>query len=639
MQSPSTEGLKLDINTGGISKAIKDMLPFHLIFAALIFGLFQMGGYRIIAMRFEFPFAIKFLFFLLLLFTSFYHYFLNQRRIWQTFLKNNFTKNSQLQMQDIEYGLHHYMSELSEKISLSFKNADIFSDPIWNKVFDGVLFDRQKKVSFSRNDLGEIVKLALLGGAIVAIQQQPEYSGSRKISDIENSYQVEEIRRNFAIPDFLRSKLTEKILASSKSSFFTESGRAKFVTWQATDEGFLFFWDKRGQNENFELMVASTYTLNLQKMYLEDLSKTKNDEINYIALEQRNPQYTLNTANFLTKKELEHIRNLYEQRTGIPFQFHRDNRNYSAVFLQGNAFRSFNFLFIIPDQILYEPLQEFERNFLLFCLVYWSCGISCIFYILKIILQPLSLLKEGLQQINSGESGVMLPVCSADEGGELIRQFNFMSTEMAKTEKMLPYVPESLYALLDQNSELQSDKPWFQGEAAIIFSDIRSFTTISESCDPELVVRVLNEYFSIWQQKVEKYSGIIDRFIGDAIIIAFFAQNSKHWLQNSVQTALEVLEELELFNRKNSEKIGFSVNIGVGITAGDIEIGIIKSRQKTELLMTGKVVQQAEKLESDSKNGKFSHILVSEKIHTKTRFVFDYEKFADPTEKIYEIKN
>lgn len=640
IQSPSTNGVKLEIDTGGLKKSLKITLPCHLIFLIILFKLFRMGGYQIIFMRFEFPFAVKFLLFLLLLFTSFYHYFLNQRQIWQTFLKNNFEKSSQMQMQDIEYGLNDYVSELSKNISESFENDDVFSDHIWDKVFNGVLFNRHKKIIFSRPELGEIIKLGLLGGGTVAIKQQPEYSGNRELSEIDRIYQVEEIRRNFAIPDFLRDKLTEKILSSSKSAFFSESGRKKFVTWQALDEGFLFFWDKRGQNENFELMVASTYTANLQKMYLEELSRKDSESINYIVLEKRNPRYTLNTEKFLQKKELEHLRNLHEQRLNIPFQYHRDNTDYSAVFLPANAFLGFNFLFIIPNQVLYEPLRKFERNFLLFCIFYWSCGIACIIYILKLILQPLSLLKEGLQKINSGESGVLLPVYSADEGGELIRQFNFMSTEMAKTEKMLPYVPESLYALLDQNSELQCDKPWFQGEAAIIFSDIRSFTTISESHDPEIVVRVLNEYFSIWQQKVEKYSGIIDRFIGDAIIVAFFAQNSKHWLQNSVQTALEVLEELELLNRKNNEKIGFSINIGVGITAGNIEIGIIKSQQKTELLMTGKIMQQAEKLESDSKNGKFSHILVSEKIYDKTRFVFDYEPFTSETEpagKIYEI--
>ncbi|MBN2322606.1 MAG: Cache 3/Cache 2 fusion domain-containing protein [Spirochaetes bacterium] len=152
----------------------------------------------------------------------------------------------------------------------------------------------------------------------------------------------------------------------------------------------------------------------------------------------------------------------------------------------------------------------------------------------------------------------------------------------------------------------------------ILFSDIRSFTTISEKLSAEELVLSLNTYFNIMVGIIIDHKGIIDKFIGDAIMSIFGAPvlHEDDPLQ-AVITGLEMLKSLEGFNRKQV-KMGRPVfRIGIGLNTGEVVVGNIGSNQKLDYTCIGDAVNLASRLEGLTKMYGVQ-IIISEFTHAQT---------------------
>jgi class 3 adenylate cyclase/HAMP domain-containing protein len=138
--------------------------------------------------------------------------------------------------------------------------------------------------------------------------------------------------------------------------------------------------------------------------------------------------------------------------------------------------------------------------------------------------------------------------------------------------------------------------------ATILFSDIRSFTTISERLTAEQLINSLNTYFNVMVGIIIKHRGTIDKFIGDAIMAIYGApvQHEDDPLE-AVRTALEMVGSLGDFNRRQV-RIGMPVfNIGIGLNTGEVVVGNIGSQQKLDYTCIGDAVNLASRLEGLTK--------------------------------------
>jgi len=136
-------------------------------------------------------------------------------------------------------------------------------------------------------------------------------------------------------------------------------------------------------------------------------------------------------------------------------------------------------------------------------------------------------------------------------------------------------------------------------EATIYFSDIRSFTTISETLSsPKRITDFLNFYMNAMVESVEKYRGTIDKFIGDAVMAYWNAPLPiENHADKALLTALEQIEKRDELNKTIYAKFGFDVDYGIGINTGDVVVGEIGSRGRSDYTIIGDAVNLASRLE------------------------------------------
>jgi adenylate cyclase len=281
------------------------------------------------------------------------------------------------------------------------------------------------------------------------------------------------------------------------------------------------------------------------------------------------------------------------------------------------------FLLSVYSSMFYKDANDIFNNSILILIVSIIIMLILLFLFINFILAPLKNIVSTMQDIiKLNDLNGRVPVSYNDEIGELAFTFNNMIGELQgaytqikeyayqsvlaqKKEERIKvmfqkYVPQDVVneivsnpdqALIGKNANI-----------TVLFSDIRSFTTISESMSPENLVDSLNRYFTVMVDLIYKRRGIIDKYIGDAIMAVFGAPKVYgDDVQQAIYAGLEMLENLEVFNKQQREKNFKEFNIGIGINYGPVTVGNIGTSQKMDYTVIGDAVNLASRLEGLTK--------------------------------------
>ncbi|TJZ72076.1 adenylate/guanylate cyclase domain-containing protein [Chitiniphilus eburneus] len=163
---------------------------------------------------------------------------------------------------------------------------------------------------------------------------------------------------------------------------------------------------------------------------------------------------------------------------------------------------------------------------------------------------------------------------------------------------------------LVESGQIDSRSGASSRQVSVLFSDIRGFTSLSETRPPEEIVNLLNRYFSRQVEVIFRHGGTLDKFIGDAIMAFWGAPvDDPHHAEHAVAAALEMSRELEAFKRELAEQ-GVDFDIGIGIHSGPAVVGFIGAQARLDYTAIGDTVNLASRIEGETKG--VARVLVSE---------------------------
>lgn len=184
--------------------------------------------------------------------------------------------------------------------------------------------------------------------------------------------------------------------------------------------------------------------------------------------------------------------------------------------------------------------------------------------------------------------------------------------------------PEIAKHLIAENNTSLVHPQSNRRQIAVMFIDIRGFTPLSESLNPEEVADILNEYLTLTSSAIFKNGGTVDKFIGDATMALFNAPVTlEDYIYKAVKTAVDIQQGGNTLSQKFENKYGKEVRFGIGINCGDAVVGSIGADFRMDYTAIGDTVNTAARLESNAKRGQ---ILVSETVYhaLSTRVEFTY---------------
>lgn len=324
----------------------------------------------------------------------------------------------------------------------------------------------------------------------------------------------------------------------------------------------------------------------------------------------------------LTESEHEELLNLY-----------RENQSGWHAIRLGGVERVGQF-FVFPPwkwfvgvtesrQTFFEGVEEIRFQ------TYVVVGTSAVVGVLILLLftgyltNPIHNMVKAMQRIiRSNDLSARVQVGYRDEIGHMAQTFNLMIAELEQaTQEIKNFALQSVIARKNEqkirnifqkyvpkhviDEVFSHPERLLVGEnrkLAILFSDIRSFTTISESMKPNDLVNNLNRYFSVMVDIIVSHNGFVDKYIGDAIMAFFGAPvSSENDALLSVNAALGMIDALADFNRQQREEGQPEFHIGIGINYGEVTIGNIGTEKKMDYTVIGDTVNLASRLESLTK--------------------------------------
>lgn len=173
------------------------------------------------------------------------------------------------------------------------------------------------------------------------------------------------------------------------------------------------------------------------------------------------------------------------------------------------------------------------------------------------------------------------------------------------------FMPQTLVEKLS-GEDMDGGSDSQRQDAAIMFTDIRGFTRLSEQTDPAELGRFLGEFRSRLSVPIARHDGMVDKFIGDAIMVVFGTPRpSQDDARNALNCALEMLDTLDRWNAERQRKGLDAVVIGIGVHYGSVLAGVLGDESRLEYTVIGDCVNVAERLEKLTKESG-SPIVVSQ---------------------------
>lgn len=260
---------------------------------------------------------------------------------------------------------------------------------------------------------------------------------------------------------------------------------------------------------------------------------------------------------------------------------------------------------VVPEDVILLPARKVRHGAFFFLGFLISVSLLGVFVFSMTITNPIEKLASLIKVVAKGNFSVSARriIKSKDEVGDLAKAFDNMTEGLKERDKV-----KTLFSKFHGSSiadDLINKNIGIGGsnkQVTVFFSDIRGFTSFSENRSPEEVVSMLNEYFAIMVRIIQQNHGIVDKFIGDAIMAVWGAPKaSERDAQNAVRACLEMRQALADLNERRLQRGQPPILIGMGLHTGHAISGTIGSDDRMEYTVIGDTVNMTSRIESSTK--------------------------------------
>ena len=284
----------------------------------------------------------------------------------------------------------------------------------------------------------------------------------------------------------------------------------------------------------------------------------------------------------------------------------------------------FPLIFILSSFVSVQINNQLPLNWntIKISIVLFLSSIALTIVFMRIITVPLTKLIDGTEKITKGDYSVKVKNISNDEMGLLSDAFNEMTKSLQEKEFMReafgkvvdPYVRDYL---LQGNIALGGENC----DVTVMFCDIRNFTAMSENMKPEDVVLLLNKYFTAMEKCISENHGVINKYIGDAIMAIFGSPvKSQNHALDSYKASLAMKKSLIELNKSFAEKNLPLFDFGIGLHSGNVLAGNIGAEKRMEYTVIGDTVNTASRIGALCKTYK-TDLLLSESTVEKIKML------------------
>jgi adenylate cyclase len=260
------------------------------------------------------------------------------------------------------------------------------------------------------------------------------------------------------------------------------------------------------------------------------------------------------------------------------------------------------------------PYLRLERTYLILALLGLIVSAMLGLWIARGVSRPVLELASGAREIAAGNYNHRVKLKQEDEIGSLAASFNQMSAGLAERDRVRDLLGKVVSPAIA--SELLRKKVTLGGEqreVTVLFSDLRNFTRMSEALGPEEMLAILNHYFTRMAAIVEKHGGVVDKYVGDALMALFGAPvASADDADRALRAALEMTTALDELNQQWHRRGLPTVGLGIGINTGVVVAGNMGSEKRLNYTVIGDGVNVASRLEELTKTPEYeARVIVS----------------------------
>lgn len=267
--------------------------------------------------------------------------------------------------------------------------------------------------------------------------------------------------------------------------------------------------------------------------------------------------------------------------------------------------------------VAYEVSFLVAVFFLLAILVAWQYG--------RTLREDTQAISSALKTISDGKFDVQLDTSRGDELGKVAQGINQMAHGLVQREQIRdlfgrfvnPEIADQVIESLEDKDSACLTQVGQRQKVAVLMCDIRNFTHIAETMEPEKLVGLLNGYFAEMVAAIQENQGVVDKFIGDAVMAVFGLtgdKNDQQICRNAVNAAQQMRQRLEQYNQEAKRLYGIELDNGVGIHFGDVVAGCIGSSERLEYTVMGTTVNMAARIEGLCKTEALPSLLFSKEV-------------------------